>query len=297
MDELVRAATYLIPGVTTGFVYALIALGFVLIYKCAGVFNLALGEMVMFAPYLLFATTAMMKLPTWIGIVLTLVCLGAIGLVTERIFTRPLIGQSLLSMVMMTLALGTLLRGVMILGWGSDEILIRSLFPSGGVSVAGTVITWDFFGFMFFSLLLLGAMTIFFRYSRTGLAMMVVSEDQQAAQALGLSVTRIMAISWVVAAITAAIGGILLTSITTAHYEQVGLGMTAIAVALLGGLESIPGVIVGGLLIGVIQGLAVGYIDPYVPGSFREVSVYIVLMLVLLIRPHGLFGWERIERV
>ena len=280
-----------------GFVYALIALGFVLIYKCTGIFNLALGEMVMFAAYLVFAFSVLAKLPIGLGILVTLVVALIMGWLIERLLTRPLIGQPILALLMMTLCLGGLLTGIMILGWGSDPLILPRIFPSGGVYMAGTMVSWSYFAFLGISLALLGALLYFFRYSRLGLSMMAISEDQQAAQSLGVSVNMIVRTSWIIAVLTATIGGILLTQITTAHYGQTGIGFIAIAVALLGGLESIPGVIIGGVIVGLIQGLCSGYIDPLVPGSFAEVSIFVIMALVLLLRPYGLFGWERIERV
>jgi branched-chain amino acid transport system permease protein len=294
MDTFLNCA---LPGLSLGFVYALIALGFVLIYKCTGIFNLALGEMVMFGAYVLFAVSVMAKLPLGLGIVITLVIGIAFGWLIERLLTRPLIGQPLLALLMMTLCLGSILTGVMILGWGSSCLTLPGMFPSGGVYIAGTMVSWCYFAFIAVSVALLGALLYFFRYSRLGLSMMAISEDQQAAQSLGISVNTIVRASWIIGVLVATIGGILLTQITSAHYTQTGIGFIAIAVALLGGLESIPGVIIGGIAVGLIQGLCGGYIDPLVPGSFAEVSIFLVMLLVLLVRPYGLFGWERIERV
>ena len=296
-SELAKFISFALPGLSIGLVYALIALGFVLIYKCTGIFNLALGEMVMFGAYILFALSVMAKLPIGLGILFTLALAIVLGMLIERLLTRPLIGQPILSLLMVTLCLGCILTGTMILGWGSKHLILPSLFPSGGASVAGTTISWDYFGFLAVTAALFLALLYFFRYSRIGLSMMATSEDQQAAQSLGISVKQILRTSWIIAVLVASIGGILFTQITTAHYYQTGIGITAVAVALLGGLESIPGVIIAGLIVGLLQGLSVGYLDPFIPGTSREVIIFIIMMLVLLIRPYGLFGWERIERV
>lgn len=296
-DEIVRAFTFIIPGLSRGLVYALIALGFVLIFKCTGIFNLALGEMMVLGGYLCYFFCVQLGVPLWGAVGLTVITVGAVGLITNRLFIRPLIGQPVFAMVMVTLALGSLIIATIILIWGSATLFVPRLFPAGGISILGSMLGWNYIGFGVVSLILLIGLLAFFRYSRIGLSMMAISEDQQAAQALGVSVKRIVMVAWVIGITTAAIGGIMLTSLTSVQYGQAALGLIGIAVALVGGLQSMGGVIIGGLMVGLVQGLSAGYIDQYVPGSFQEVSAYIVMMLVLLLRPHGFFGWERIERV
>lgn len=296
-DEIVRAFTFIIPGLSRGLVYALIALGFVLIFKCTGIFNLAVGEMMVFGGYLCYFFSVQLGVPLWGAVVLTVIGAGVVGLITNRLFIRPLIGQPVIAMVFITLALGSIIIGTIVLLWGSATLFVPRLFPAGGISILGSMLGWNYIGFGVVSLVLLIGLLAFFRYSRIGLSMMAISEDQQAAQALGVSVKRIVMVAWVIGITTAAIGGIMLTSLTSVQYGQATLGLIGIAVALVGGLQSMGGVIIGGLLVGLVQGLSAGYIDQYVPGSVQEVSAYIVMMLVLLLRPHGFFGWERIERV
>jgi len=296
-DEIVRAFTFIIPGLSRGLVYALIALGFVLIFKCTGIFNLAVGEMMVFGGYLCYFFSVQLGVPLWGAVVLTVIGAGVVGFITNRLFIRPLIGQPVIAMVFITLALGSIIIGTIILLWGSATLFVPRLFPAGGISILGSMLGWNYIGFGVVSLVLLIGLLAFFRYSRIGLSMMAISEDQQAAQALGVSVKRIVMVAWVIGITTAAIGGIMLTSLTSVQYGQATLGLIGIAVALVGGLQSMGGVIIGGLLVVLVQGLSAGYIDQYVPGSFQEVSAYIVMILVLLLRPHGFFGWERIERV
>jgi branched-chain amino acid transport system permease protein len=296
-DEIVRAFTFIIPGLSRGLVYALIALGFVLIFKCTGIFNLALGEMMVFGGYLCYFFSVQLGIPLWGAVALTIIGAGVVGLITNRLFIRPLIGQPVIAMVFVTLALGSIIIATIILIWGSATLFVPRLFPAGGIPIMGSTLGWNYIGFGVVSLVLLLGLLAFFRYSRIGLSMMAISEDQQAAQALGVSVKRIVMVAWVIGITTAAIGGIMLTSLTSVQYGQAALGLIGIAVALVGGLQSMGGVIIGGLLVGLVQGLSAGYIDQYVPGSFQEVSAYIVMILILLLRPHGFFGWERIERV
>jgi branched-chain amino acid transport system permease protein len=278
-------------------VYALIALGFVLIYKCTGIFNLAMGEMMILGGYLLYFFAVQIGLPLWAGVILTIAAAAVIGLATNRLFIRPLIGQSTNAMVLVTLALASIVTASVILIWGSQTLYVPKLFPDGGIPIMGSTLQWNYLGFGGVSLVLLVGLLLFFRYSRFGLSMLAISEDQQSAQALGVSVKRIIEVAWVLGISTASIGGIMLTSLTSVQYGQATLGLLGIAVALVGGLQSMGGVIAGGLLIGLVQGLSAGYLEQFFPGSLQEVSAYVVMMLILLFRPQGFFGWERIERV
>ena len=297
MEALQHAPVYIIPGLSKGLVYALIGLGFVVTFKCTGIFNLAMGEILMLSGYVFYLFTTQLELPIWAAVILTLLSMCIIGVVTARLLILPLVGQSIIAMILMTLALGSILVGLMILFWGSHDLVIPRFFPRGGIDVFGSTLEWHYLGFAVISLVLLLALLAFFRYSKLGLSMMAISEDQQAAQALGISVQWIIQNAWVLGILAVAVGGIILTSVTSVQYSQVGIGMIGIAVAMCGGLQSLGGVIVGGLLVGLMQGVVSGYVDPHVPGSLQEVSAYIVMMLILLMRPTGFFGWERIERV
>jgi branched-chain amino acid transport system permease protein len=288
---------YLIPGVMTGFVYALIALGFVLIFKSSGVLNLAQGEMVIIGAYIFYALASQIGLPVWIAVLGTIIILVLVGLLIERLFMRPLIGQPILSVILVTLAIAGILSGIMIFVWGPQFITIPRLFPEGGVTFLGVSISYERLLFMGVSLGLLCILLAFFRFTSTGLSMTAVADDQQAAQSTGIKVSRVLAITWAITAVVSGISGILLTSVTGVHYSAVGIGLSAIAVVLVGGLQSVGGVILAGPLIGAIEGVTAGYVDPYIGGSMREVTPYIVLVIVLMIRPSGFFGWKRIERV
>lgn len=295
--QIAQLITYLMPGLSKGLIYALIALGFVLIYKCTGIFNMAIGEMMVLGGYLAYLFTVQLGLPLWAGVTLSVVSACIVGIITYWLFVRPLIGQPIIAMIISTLAIGSVVTGCIILAWGSQTLFVPRLFPAGGINIMGSLLEWNYIGFGVTSLVLLAGLLLFFQYSRFGLSMMAISEDQQSAQALGVSVKRIIMAAWILGIVTAAIGGIMLTSITSVQYGQASLGLIGIAVALVGGLQSLGGVIIGGLLIGLVQGLTAGYLDQYAPGSLQEISAYIVMMLVLLLRPQGFFGWERIERV
>ena len=296
-EELLRSLSFIIPGLSRGLVYALVALGFVMVFKCTGIFNLAIGEVMVLAGFLTYMFAVQLGTPMWAAVILTLISTGVIGYITCRLLIHPLIGQEIVSMVLVTLALGSMIIAAIILVWGSIDLFLPRLFPRGGINIAATNLSWDFVGFGVMSLILLAGLLAFFRYTKIGLSMMAISEDQQAAQALGVSVKRIILWAWILGILTAAAGGIMFTSLTSVQYGHASIGLIGIAVALLGGIQSLEGVVIGGLLFGLLQGLAAGYIDPYVPGSFQQVSPFIIMMLILLIRPYGLFGWVRIERV
>ena len=289
--------SYLIPGIMTGFVYALIALGFVLVFKCSGVLNLAQGQLVIIGAYIFYAVAVSVGLPLWAAVIATLVITALMGLLIERTVMRRMIGQPLLAVILITLAIGSILTGIMILVWGPGTLSLPRLFPDGGVNLLGASISYSRICFMGVSLVLFAILFLFFRFSRMGLGMMAVADDQQAAQSVGIKVSTVLALSWAIAAVVSGIAGILLTSVSGVHYSSVGIGLSAISVVLVGGLESVGGVLVAGPLIGAIEGIAAGYLDPLTGGGMAEVSPYIVLVLVLMIKPSGLFGWKRIERV
>jgi branched-chain amino acid transport system permease protein len=297
LEVFQHALVFIIPGLSKGLVYALIGLGFVVTFKCTGIFNLAMGEILMLSGYIFYLFSSQLGLPIWLAVILTLLMMCIVGIISVRLLIQPLVGQPNIAMILMTMAFGFLLIGLMILFWGSQDLVVPRFFPTGGIDIFGTTLEWHYIGFALVSLVLLAALLAFFQYSKLGLSMMAISEDQQAAQALGISVKRIVESAWVLGILSATVGGIILTSVTAVQYSQASIGWIGIAVAMCGGLQSLGGVIVGGLLVGLIQGLVSGYVDLYVPGSLQDVSAYIIMMLVLLIRPTGIFGWERIERV
>jgi len=289
--------SYLIPGIMTGFIYALIALGFVLIYKCSGVLNLAQGELVIIGAYVFYALRGQMGFPLSVSILGTIVSAIVLGLLVERLVIRPLIGQPILAVILVTLAIAVILRGLMIMIWGPATLSLPRLFPVGGINLVGISISYEHLFFAIVSVVLFGILFLFFRYAITGLRMMAVADDQQAAQSVGIRVSTVMAMAWAIAAIVSSVGGILLTSIIGVHYSATGVGLRAIAVVLAGGLQSVGGVLVAGPLIGAIESVAAGYLDPLVGGGVSDVAAYAVLILVLIVRPFGLFGWKKIERV
>jgi branched-chain amino acid transport system permease protein len=287
----------LASGAMTGVIYGLIALGFVLIYKGAKVFNLAVGEMVMLGGFVFWTAIFVLKLPIWLSVILALAGLLILGLAVERFTFRPLIGQPLLSSVMMTIALALILRGFVVLVWGAVPRPRFEIFPTAPLRMGGLVISQGVFWGFVVALGCFAAFGLFFKFTRMGLVMRAAAEDQQVAQSLGISVKGVLAMVWVLAGLLTAIGGVLLSNITGVGLTLADIGMRALPVAVFAGLESILGALVGGAIVGVAESLAGGYLDPLTQGGMMELTPYILMAVMLLFRPYGLFGLKTIERV
>lgn len=285
-------------GLFVGAIYALVALGFVLIYKATEVMNFAQGELVLWGGYIGIWLTVDLKLPLVVSFLLTLVIAALFALVIERSILRPMIGQSAVSTVMVTFGLGIMIRAAVGYFWGPDTKGFPRIFPPEPVSILGLNVApvniWAFVAAIGFVALF----AVYFRYSKGGLAMRAVAIDQQAASSMGISVRRVFALSWVIAALVAAAGGLLIGNINGVNPQLALIGLKVFPVVILGGLESIPGAIVGGLTIGLLESLAGGYLDPLIPqGGVKELAPFFILILILVIRPYGLFGQPAIERV
>lgn len=287
------------PGVANGCVYALIGIGFILVRKTSGVFNLAQGQIVIFGCYIFYSFGVDLGLPLWAAVLLTLLVGVLMGLLVERVLMRPLYGQDLIAAVLITLAFAVLLETVLSMGWGAEYLVAPRMFPKGvAFSLAGATLSYDQLAIICFTVVIFSGIIVFFKRARMGIAMMAVSEDPATAQSLGIKVARLVAISWAIACSLGYLGGILITNISGINYTMVELGIKAIAVAIIGGFESFGGLLMAGILVGICETLGVTFIDPYVPGgSVREIIAFMMMVVVLLIKPHGLFGWETIERV
>ena len=288
---------YLISGIMIGSIYSLIALGFVLIYKASGVLNLAQGELVIIGAYFALTFLGAPGLPWAVGIVLTFLSVILMAFLIERFALRPMVGQPILALILMTLGLSMLLRGLMSAFWGDQTRLSPLVFPEVAIRLGGVTISHQYLWAFIICLTFLIIFSFFFKFTKIGLAMRAVADDQQASQSLGIPIYRIFRNSWIISGIVSAVGGILLTSITGIHYSLTVMGMKSVSVVIIGGLDSIAGSVIAGPLVGAIEYMAAGYIDPLVGGGFRDVAAYIVLIIVLIVRPYGFFGWKRIDRV
>ena len=295
MNEFQFFMQFLMSGLSMGSIYALVALGFVLIYKATSILNLAQGEFLMVGAYFCLSLTLDFGLGFVASFLLTMVFSVILGLAVERLVLRPLIGEPIISVIMVTLGLTYIMRGLVIMIWGND-IRQFNIFPDQPIDFWGVKLTYLYLYSMGISFALLIFFAIFFKYARTGVFMRAVADHQTAAQSMGISVKKVFAMSWCIAAVVSSIGGILVGNIAGVGVDLSYIGLKVLPAVILGGLDSILGAIIGGLIVGVLEFLSAGYLDPYIP-AINEVFPFIVLVLVLMIKPYGLFGIEEIERV
>jgi branched-chain amino acid transport system permease protein len=284
-------------GIMTGGVYALVALGFVVVWKATGILNFAQGQVLMISAYICWALIVQAGLPLWLAFIITFVAAASLGLIVERVALRPMIGQPLLAAMMITLALIAVLDGLVTIIWGSRQEVLPDFFPRAPLQLGTVMISQQLLVAFVIAIALFFAFVLFFQRSKLGLAMRATAEDHQVTRSMGIRVSASFALAWVVSCIVAAVGGILLGSVNGVNMNLAFLGLKALPVIMLGGLDSVPGAIVAGLIVGVLEKLATGYIDPLVGGGFAEIFPFIILIIVLLVKPYGLFGQVRIERI
>ena len=294
--------TFLLQLVITGFalgmVYALVAIGFVIILKCSQAFNIAQGHFVMIGGYLGFTFLVMFGLPVWASLFAAIAVAIIMGLLIERLTLRPLVGQPVLAVIMMTIALATVLEGVATLVWGGEYKTYHGVLPTLTLKIGELSVPPEMLIGLMVSTAAVAILMLFFRYTKSGLAMMATAEDEQVVQSAGIRVTTVYALSWVIACVVGVIGGILLGGVSGVMIPLAEVGLKAFAVVLLGGVNSIGGAIVAGIILGVLENVSAGYLDPLLPGGgLAHVFPFIVMIIVLIFRPHGLFGLARIERI
>lgn len=287
----------LISGIATGSIYALIALGFVLIYKATDVLNFAQGELMMLGAYFCFAFITQARLPFLPAFIFTLIAMAILAFVIEISVLRPLLGKPIFSVVMITIGLSILLRGVVGLFWGHEEFPFPSPFSKVPINIGGIAISHAHFWTIVIAVIFLVIFFLFFRFSRTGLGMRATAGDQDVASLMGINIKRIFTISWSIAAVVSSVAGVALASVSFMHPLMSYIGLRAFPAAVLGGLDSIPGAILGGIIIGVAENLAGGYVDHIFGGGVKEITAFIVVLIVMMVRPYGFFGTKEIERV
>jgi len=294
MELLLMALT---TGIMVGGIYALVALGWVLIYKCSGVLNLAMGELTLIGAYVSLSFYSM-GIPFLLSLLFSLIIGLVLGILTERIFLDRLIGEPVLTVIMVTVGLSFFFKGTVEFIWGVDtRTFDPPVFPMEpmriGPLIIGKVYLWSFLA----ALILLVAFVSFFKYTRWGLAMQATADDEMAALSLGVSARFVYAAAWAIAFMAAGVGGTLLGNINGLNISVGYLGLLVLPAVVLGGLNSVPGAIVGGVIIGVLENLSGAYLDKYFPGGIKEIAPFVFMTVFLLFKPYGLWGWERIERV
>ncbi len=284
-----------LSGIAIGCVYALVALGFVLIYKATETVNFAQGDMMMLGGFFAYTATALMGWPYWAAIVFALVVMALFGMAAERIVLRPVLGQAQFTVVMVTIGVGYVLRGVvsMVPGWGTDTYKIATPFAEKVVNIGGAAISLEQLMIIVMTAALCAVLFGFFRFTRIGIAMQATSQNQLAAYYMGIPVRRINTLIWGLSAAVATFAGILLAPITFVHANMGFIGLKAFPAAVVGGFGSIPGAIAGGIIIGLVESFA-GY---YLPEGFKDIAAYIVVLFVLMVKPSGLFGEKLRKKV
>jgi branched-chain amino acid transport system permease protein len=298
-----------VAGLSDGAILALAALGFVIVYKASGVINFAQGHFLLIGAYIVLAAIVDWGLP-WIPAVLVAVVAAIVlGLLVERLVLRPMVGQPIISVIMVTVGLTYVLLGIVIAIWGTTPIAFPAFIPSDTVTVAGTTIGQNRLWSIGLVVVVFVSFALFFQRSRQGIAMRAVADDQQAALAMGISVRKIFALAWALAGVTAVGGGILLANLTNVSLDLASFGLLVFPVVILGGLDSVLGVVVGGVVIGLLRQYSSFYLDRELSDvrisgiadngitGTAELVPYIALVLILLVKPYGLFGQKRIERV
>ena len=295
-----KLADILVSGVFLGIFYGFIALSFVFVFKSTKVLNLAGGWMMCLFPYLgYFLCQWFPSLPFPVTVVIVLVSAALVGMAVERFIMRPLIGQPILAPVIATLALAFIINGIILLFSKGYPGELPHFLPEGVWKIGPVAVSYAYVVAAIAVILLFSACILFYRRTTMGIVLRAVAEDTVVAGTTGISVTRALRFTWIVGCVLSALGGLMLAGL----YGFVGNELAEYAIAkglpviLVGGLESVPGALVGGLIVGISELLGGGYIDELVGGGFREVTPFILMLLILLIRPFGIFGEERIERI
>ncbi len=290
------AALLLSNGVLIGLMYSLIALGFVLVYKATDAINFAQGEFVMISGFLVAVAMASYGAPLWLAVLVGLAGMIGFGFGLERVMLRKLIGRPVIAVVMATIGLAAILRGFGPMVWGAGTKSLPLPIPEEPIVLGPLFIPPIQLVGAGVSLLFLAAFSWFFLRSRRGIAMRAVADNQQVAMAMGIDVERYFGLAWAMTGIVSALGGIVWGNLLGVDVQLSLVGLKVFPVVILGGLDSIPGAIVGGLIVGVVENMAAGYIDPYVGGGTKDFAPYVLMIIALMVRPYGIFGKAIIER-
>jgi branched-chain amino acid transport system permease protein len=285
----------LVAGVSQGCVYALVALGFVLIYKATETVNFAQGDVMMLGAFFALTGSVILGWPYWATILFAVAVMAVVGMLTERLVLRPVLGHPAFTVVMITIGVGYVMRGVvtMVPGWGTETHQIPTPYVDDVWKVGGVIIPVQQLMVIAMTAALCAALYLFFRFTRIGVAMQATSQNQLAAYYMGIPVRRVNMLIWGISAGVAAFAGILLAPATFVHSNMGFIGLKAFPAAVVGGFGSVPGSIVGGLIIGVVEALA-GF---YLPEGFKDVAAYVVVLAVLLVWPSGIFGETMAKKV
>jgi branched-chain amino acid transport system permease protein len=293
VEDAARILQLVVNGAASGCIYGLIALGFVLIYKATEMVNFAQGDIMMLGGFVAFSMIAQFHLPYWLGGLIAIVITAVFGYALDALILRRVIGQPQFAVVMLTLGLGFIFRAVAGITWGYDSVGFNTPFTNKTANVGGLVLGQDNLSIIVGTVLLCGILYLFFSRTRVGVAMQAASQNQLAAYYMGIPVRTIFSLIWAISAGVACLAGILLSPVSMIDVNMGFLGIKAFAAAVIGGFGSIPGSVIGGVIVGIVEQFA-GY---KLPAGFQEVTSNVVLLLMLFIRPQGLFAERMGKRV
>ena len=289
-----------VSGIVVGSIYALSGLGFVLIYKSSRVLNIAHGQFIALGAFITYALTVWLYIPIYISFLLSAVITFLVAMSVERIFLRRLIGEPIISVIMVTIGLMSILDGLIYLTpFGTENFSFPEFLPKAPITMGGVSISWTQFVGVIITIILIAGFSWFFKKSTLGISMRAVSDDQMASMSIGISIPRVFGLAWAAAGFSAAAAGGIIANITGLNFDTlVSFGIIVFPVVILGGLDSIFGAVVAGIIVGLIQQFAAGYLDG-LWGLFGTADLvpWFILLIILLIKPHGLFGIHEIERV
>ncbi len=285
----------LVSGIAQGCIYGLIALSFVLIYKATETVSFVQGDIMMMGAFLAFIVMTIFGVPFWLTVILVIAALALVGVLIEKVAIRPILGEPVFSIVMLTLGLGYVIRGIvtMIPEIGTNTQALAVPYKDTILQLGGVVLAGEHVAVIVLTAVLCLGLFLLFKYSKVGIAMQATSQNQLAAYYMGIPVKRLNGLVWGLAAALAAIGGILLAPITFVYVNMGFIGFKAFPAAVIGGFGSLPGAIVGGMIIGLLEAFS-GF---YLPEGFRDITPYIAILIMLMIRPNGLFGEELRKKV
>jgi len=283
----------LITGLGQGCLYGLIALGFVLIYKATEIVNFAQGDLLMLGAFFAVTYIGILDLPFWFGLLLTIISMAVFGYMLDMLVIRSMIGESQFSIIILTISIGFILRAVAGGIWGSDILSLETPYSGKMANIAGLIIGQDYLVVIAGTIVLSLILLLFFKFSSLGIAMQAASQNQLAAYYMGIPVKRVFSLIWAISALVAAVAGTLMAPISLVSPQMGFIGIKAFAAAVIGGFGSLPGALIGGLIIGSSEQLA----GTYLPTGFQEITAYLIMFLVLSFRPQGLFAQIQQKKV
>ncbi len=293
MSPLQQFIEYSIVGIAAGGIYALIALGIVLIFKSSRTFNFAMGEMMMLSAYFFYAAAVTFALGPVLGMIVALVCSIIVALVIERVAIRPMLGRPFIAVVMVTFGIGSIIRGVVGMIWGPNDLQIPAILSRSPIMLGDIFVPGKTARAFAIAVVIVVGLIAYLRYSRAGVALRAAAADAVTAYSMGIDVRRIISFTWILAAITGCISGVLMANVNTLTPHLGLVALNVLAVVILGGMNSIGGVLIAGFIIGWLEAIT----GLFLPTEFREITPYILALIVLLVRPTGLFGTKEIERI